>query len=69
MEDPEQEKKETEEANKPQSAPEPKAEEPKKKRPYVKPSFEHERVFETNALACGKVGTTQETCRNNRKAS
>ena len=26
-----------------------------KKRAYRKPSFEHERVFETMALACGKV--------------
>ena len=69
MEDPEQRKKETEAANEPQAAPEPKAEGPRKKRPYVKPSFQHERVFETNALACGKVGVTQETCRNNRKAS
>jgi hypothetical protein len=42
---------------------------PKKKRPYVRPSFKYERVFETNALSCGKVGVTQETCRNNRKAS
>jgi hypothetical protein len=69
MEHPEQKKKETQTANEPQCASEPKAEERKKKRPYVKPSFQHERVFETNALACGKVGTTQETCRNNRKAS
>jgi hypothetical protein len=69
MEDPEQKKKETEAVHEPQGAPEPKAEEPKKKRPYVKPSFQHERVFETSALACGKVGVTQETCRNNRKAS
>lgn len=44
-------------------------EKPKKKRPYIKPSFTHERVFETNALSCGKVGVTQEICRNNRKVS
>lgn len=25
------------------------------KKPYRKPSFRHERVFETTALACGKV--------------
>jgi hypothetical protein len=51
------------------AAPEAQAEQPKKKRPYVKPSFQFEKVFETNALACGKVGVTQETCRSNRKAS
>ena len=36
--------------------------EAKKKKPYVKPSFEYERVFETMALACGKV-RTQSNCR------
>jgi hypothetical protein len=40
-----------------------------KKRPYVKPSFEHERVFETMALACGKVSQTQAQCHFNRKNS
>lgn len=40
-----------------------------KKRPYVKPSFEHERVFETMALACGKVSPTEGQCRFNRKNS
>ncbi len=48
---------------------EPIAEPPKQKRPYVKPAFQHEKVFETMALSCGKVAGTQETCRNNRKAS
>jgi len=43
--------------------------EAKKKRPYVKPSFEYERVFETMALACGKVSPTQAQCRFNRKNS
>jgi hypothetical protein len=42
---------------------------PKQKRPYKKPTFRYERVFETNALSCGKVGTTQESCRNNSKLS
>ena len=26
-------------------------------KPYLKPAFRHEQVFETMALACGKVGT------------
>ena len=41
----------------------------KKKKPYVKPSFEYERVFETMALACGKLSPTQSQCRFNRKNS
>jgi hypothetical protein len=36
----------------------------KRKRPYQKPAFRHERVFETNALICGKMGT-QGQCRGN----
>ncbi len=40
-----------------------------KKRAYRKPSFERERVFETMALACGKVSATQGQCRFNRKTS
>jgi hypothetical protein len=39
------------------------------KRPYVKPAFRHEQVFETMALACGKVVSTQQTCGTNRKFS
>jgi hypothetical protein len=39
------------------------------KRPYVKPAVRHERVFETMALSCGKVQTTQTSCRINRKNS
>jgi hypothetical protein len=39
------------------------------KKAYVKPAFQHERAFETMALACGKVGTTTQQCRNNRKNS
>jgi hypothetical protein len=43
---------------------------PKKtKKPYNKPSFQHERVFETMALACGKISPTQFQCRFNRKNS
>jgi hypothetical protein len=39
------------------------------KKAYVKPAFQHERVFETMALACGKVSSTQSQCNTNRKAS
>jgi hypothetical protein len=39
------------------------------KKPYVKPEVRHERVFETMALACGKVRATQAQCRFNRKRS
>ena len=39
------------------------------RKPYQKPAFRYERVFETMALACGKVNSTQSHCRNNRKTS
>ncbi len=39
------------------------------RKPYVQPSFKHEQVFETMALACGKVQTTQAPCAHNRKNS
>ncbi len=39
------------------------------KKPYVKPKVRHERVFETMALTCGKVQTTQSGCHQNRKTS
>jgi hypothetical protein len=39
------------------------------KKAYVKPSFEWERAFETMALACGKINTTQAQCKFNRKNS
>jgi hypothetical protein len=47
------------------------AKESKKKgrKPYQKPAFRHERVFETMALACGKLHPTQAQCRFNRKNS
>ncbi|MFT3807506.1 hypothetical protein [Arenimonas sp.] len=32
------------------------------RRAYVKPEFRHEQVFETMALACGKVNDTQAPC-------
>jgi len=41
----------------------------KAKKPYQKPAFQHERVFETMALACGKLSSTQFQCRFNRKNS
>jgi hypothetical protein len=39
------------------------------KKPYLKPAFERERVFETMALTCGKVQSTQRSCHQNRKHS
>jgi len=39
------------------------------KRPYQKPQFRFERVFETQALTCGKVQSTQGSCHSNRKNS
>jgi len=39
------------------------------KKPYVKPVVRHERVFETMALSCGKVQSTQGSCHFNRKTS
>ena len=41
----------------------------KAKKPYVKPEVRHERIFETQALTCGKVQTTQMSCGINRKTS
>jgi len=45
------------------------AQTPKKKAPYQKPAFRYESVFETSALRCGKVQSTQSQCRSNRKSS
>jgi hypothetical protein len=42
---------------------------PAGKKPYVKPSYEFERAFETMALSCGKVNVTQMQCKFNRKNS
>jgi hypothetical protein len=39
------------------------------KRPYHQPAFRFERVFETMALACGKISPTQAHCTFNRKSS
>lgn len=40
-----------------------------RKKPYLKPSFQREKVFETMALTCGKVQSTQSGCHQSRKAS
>jgi hypothetical protein len=42
---------------------------PSGKKPYQKPEFRHEKVFETMALACGKVNIAEFSCRFNRKNS
>ena len=36
---------------------------------YQPPAFRFERVFETMALACGKISPTESHCRFNRKSS
>ena len=33
-----------------------------KEKPYQKPAFQHERVFERMALSCGKIDPTEELC-------
>lgn len=42
---------------------------PVRRKKYEKPSFRFERVFETMALACGKISPTEFQCRFNRKNS
>jgi hypothetical protein len=39
------------------------------RKPYQKPSFRFEQVFETMALQCGKVNPTQAGCGSVRQAS
>jgi len=40
------------------------------KKPYSKPGFRSERVFETSAFTCGKTpGSNQGSCNLNRKQS
>jgi hypothetical protein len=41
----------------------------KAKKPYRKPEFRYERVFETLALACGKIHGQHGQCHINRKVS
>jgi hypothetical protein len=38
------------------------------KKPYTKPAFRSEKVFETMALSCGKIAT-QAQCRHKRRSS
>jgi hypothetical protein len=47
----------------------PKPRETVAKKPYTKPAFRFERVFETRALVCGKMQDTNESCRHNRRTS
>ena len=39
------------------------------KKPYQKPQFRFERVFETRALSCGKVNPTSLGCKSHKKNS
>jgi hypothetical protein len=41
----------------------------KEKKLYQKPAFRYERVFETLALSCGKLGPTTFQCQHSRKTS
>jgi hypothetical protein len=41
----------------------------KNKKLYQKPAFRYERVFETLALSCGKIGATLPQCQFSRKTS
>jgi len=39
------------------------------KKPYSKPAFRFERVFETQALSCGKIHSHGTSCKLNPKTS
>jgi hypothetical protein len=39
------------------------------KKPYVKPAFRYEKVFETQALTCGKTPNSSMQCNSNPKTS
>ena len=39
------------------------------KKPYQKPAFRYERVFEMTALTCGKIQPVNQQCKFNRKTS
>jgi hypothetical protein len=43
--------------------------EPAQRKPYEKPAFIREQVFETMALACGKINPTTGQCRAVKKNS
>jgi hypothetical protein len=53
------------------AGPEDKLETSKKqtKKPYAKPAFQFERVFETQALTCGKVHSQSGLCNKFSKSS
>lgn len=38
------------------------ADPPRRRKPYVKPAFTREGVFETTALSCGKIGNSAQNC-------
>jgi hypothetical protein len=42
---------------------------PRDRKPYTRPAFAREQLFETMALACGKVNATITQCRLNKKNS
>ena len=42
---------------------------PASRKPYQKPAFRTEKIFETLALSCGKITPTQSHCRFIRKSS
>ena len=42
---------------------------PAAKKTYTKPAFQREKVFETMALACGKLSGTGGSCTHNKKKS
>ena len=39
------------------------------RKPYRKPTFQFEQVFETMALQCGKIGATSFACKQSPSAS
>jgi hypothetical protein len=41
----------------------------KEKKVYQKPALRYERVFETLALSCGKIGSSTAQCQFSRKTS
>jgi len=43
--------------------------EKKVRKPYIKPAFRFEQVFETQALSCGKIHGHGSICNINRKTS
>ena len=42
---------------------------PVAKKPYQKPAFRYQRVFETMALSCGKIDPTSGACKAVKKNS